>query len=154
MINSHPGLPEFDYIKPASLADASRFLSEHAKESMPFSGGTDTFVRMRDGNLSPRFLVDIKGFDETKEISFHSKTGLTIGAAVPMNRVIAFPDAGRVYPLLVEAARSVASYQLRNRATIIGNICNASPAGDTIGACLVLQGALTIHGEGGLRNIP
>jgi len=154
MNNSHPGLPEFDYIKPASLADASRFLSEHAKESMPFSGGTDTFVRMRDGNLSPRFLVDIKGFDETKELSFHSKTGLTIGAAVPMNRVIAFPDAGRVYPLLVETARSVASYQLRNRATIIGNICNASPAGDTIGACLVLQGALTIHGEGGLRNIP
>ena len=154
MNNSHPGLPEFDYIRPGSLADASGFLSEHAKDALPFSGGTDTFVRMRDGILSPKFLVDVKGFDETKELSFNPKTGLKIGAAVPMNRVIAFPDAIKVYPLLVESARSVASYQLRNRATIIGNICNASPAGDTIGACLVLQGVLTIHGKSGLRSVP
>jgi len=70
-----------------------------------------------------------------------------------MNRVIAFPDAGRVYPLLVEAARSVASYPLRNRATIIGNICNASPAGDTIGACLVFQGVLNVQGKSGLRTV-
>jgi len=154
MNNSHPGLPEFDYIRPVSLADASSFLREHAKEALPFSGGTDTFVRMRDGILTPKFLVDVKGFDETKELSFNPKSGITIGAAVPMNRAIAFPDAIKMYPLLVEAARSVASYQLRNRATIVGNICNASPAGDTIGACLVLQGALNIHGNGGLRNVP
>jgi carbon-monoxide dehydrogenase medium subunit len=154
MNNSHPGLPEFDYIKPASLAEASSFLSEHTKEALPFSGGTDTFVRMRDGILSPKFLVDVKGFDETKELSYNPKTGLIIGAAVPMNRVIAFPDAIKMYPLLVEAARSVASYQLRNRATIIGNICNASPAGDTIGACLVLQGVLNVHGKSGLRIVP
>ncbi len=57
-----------------------------------------------------------------------------------MNRVIAHPDVQRYYPLLAESAHSVASYQLRTRATIIGNICNASPAGDTIGACLVYQG--------------
>jgi CO/xanthine dehydrogenase FAD-binding subunit len=154
MNNSHPGLPEFDYIKPASLNEASGFLSEHAKEAMPFSGGTDTFVRMRDGVLSPRFLVDIKGFDETKLLSFNPKTGLTIGAAIPMNQVIAFSDAIKTYSLLVDAARSVASYQLRNRATIIGNICNASPAGDTIGACLVFQGVLNVHGKNGLRTVP
>ena len=56
------------------------------------------------------------------------------------------------YPLLAEACRSVASYQLRTRATIVGNICNASPAGDTIGACLVLDGVLSIHGVDGFRQ--
>jgi carbon-monoxide dehydrogenase medium subunit len=65
---------------------------------------------------------------------------------VNMNRVIASPEVQKYYPLLAEAARSVASYQLRTRATIIGNICNASPAGDTIGACLLLDGELNIHG--------
>jgi CO/xanthine dehydrogenase FAD-binding subunit len=152
MINPHPGLPEFDYIKPGSLSEASTFLSQHAGDARPFSGGTDTFVRMRDGHWKEKFLVDIKGLDGTQTLSFDPDQGLTIGAAVNMNRVIAHPDAVTLYPALVEAAHSVASYQLRNRATIIGNVCNASPAGDTIGACMVYQGVLHIHGIHGPRE--
>jgi CO/xanthine dehydrogenase FAD-binding subunit len=152
MINPHPGLPDFDYIKPVSLAEASTFLAQHAGEARPFSGGTDTFVRMRDGHWKDKFLVDIKGLDGTKALSFDPDKGLTIGAAVNMNRVIAFPEAVKHYPALVEAAHSVASYQLRNRATIIGNLCNASPAGDTVGACIVYQGVLHIHGVNGPRE--
>lgn len=71
-----------------------------------------------------------------------------------MNRVIASPQVKAHYPLLVEACGSVASYQLRNRATVAGNICNASPAGDTIGACLVFDGGLQVHGVNGLRRLP
>ena len=152
MINPHPGLPEFDYVKPVSLAEASTFLAQHAGDARPFSGGTDTFVRMRDGHWKEKFLVDIKGLDGTQTLSFDPDQGLTIGAAVNMNRVIAHPDALRLYPALVEAAHSVASYQLRNRATIVGNLCNASPAGDTIGACIVYQGVLHIHGVHGPRE--
>ncbi len=149
MQNAHPGLPEFEYIKPASLAEASQFLAQHAGEARPFSGGTDTFVRMRDGFWKEKYLVDIKGLDGTTELSYDPACGLTIGAAVNMNRVIAFPQVKRFYPLLAEAARTVASYQLRNRATVIGNICNASPAGDTIGACLVFGASLRVHGVDG-----
>jgi carbon-monoxide dehydrogenase medium subunit len=61
---------------------------------------------------------------------------------------------GEYYPVLAEACHTVASYQLRTRATIVGNICNASPAGDTIGACLVLQGRLKVHGVEGEREEP
>jgi carbon-monoxide dehydrogenase medium subunit len=68
--------------------------------------------------------------------------------------VIASPEVQAHYPLLVEACQSVASYQLRTRATIVGNICNASPAGDTIGACLLFGGVLQVHGVGGLRQEP
>jgi len=76
---------------------------------------------------------------------------LTIGAATPMNKVATHPDVKKYYPLLAEAANSVASYQLRNRATMVGNICNASPAGDTTGSSIVLDGSLTIHGVNGVR---
>jgi CO/xanthine dehydrogenase FAD-binding subunit len=151
-INTHPALPEFEYVQPATLAEASEFLANHASDARPFLGGTDVFVRMRDGFLTPKFLVDVKKLTGMNDLKFDSKTGLTIGAAVNMNRVIASPDVQAHYPLLAQACRSVASYQLRTRATIVGNVCNASPAGDTIGSCLTLGGILKIHGVNGLRE--
>ncbi len=154
MHNPTPGLPEFDYIKPASLAEASRFLADHVGEARPLMGGTDTFVRMRDGFWKEKYIVDVKNLAGMKDISFDPAGGLTIGASVNMNRVVASAEVQKHYPLLAEAAHSVASYQLRSRATIVGNICNASPAGDTIGACLVLDGVLQIHGVAGIREEP
>jgi carbon-monoxide dehydrogenase medium subunit len=85
-------------------------------------------------------------------ITFDPASGLTIGASVTMNQVIASPAVNEIYPVLAEAAHTVASYPLRSRATLVGNICNASPAGDTIGACLVLGGSLYIHGLAGVRQ--
>jgi carbon-monoxide dehydrogenase medium subunit len=151
MLNPHPGLPEFTYVKPASLDEACGFLAEHAGEARPISGGTDLLVRMRDKAFKPAYVVDIKGLAGTEVLAFDPQSGLKVGAAVPMNRVVAHPDVKKHYPLLAQAANSVASYQLRNRATIVGNICNASPAGDTLGACLVLGGRLHIHGTDGER---
>lgn len=152
--NTHPALPEFEYIQPATLAEASDFLASHAAEARPFLGGTDVFVRMRDGFLTPKFLVDVKNLNGANDLRFDPQAGLTVGAAVNMNRVIASPEVQAHYPLLAEACQSVASYQLRTRATIVGNICNASPAGDTIGACLVFDGVLHIHGINGPRKEP
>lgn len=154
MLTPTPGLPEFEYVKPESLAAACRFLAEHAGEARPFMGGTDTFVRMRDGVWKDRYLVDVKVFPGMKEIEFDPTKGLTFGAAVCMNQIVAAPVVKEHYPLLAEAAYSVASYQLRSRATIVGNICNSSPAGDTIGASLVLDGVLLVHGVDGAREEP
>ncbi|HNR46749.1 MAG TPA: xanthine dehydrogenase family protein subunit M [Anaerolineaceae bacterium] len=152
--HTHPTLPEFDYLQPESLVEASAFLAEHASEARPFLGGTDIFVRMRDGFFTPKFLVNVKHLPGMNDIQFDPQTGLTIGAAVNMNRVAANPEVNAHYPLLVEACQSVASYQLRNRATIVGNICNASPAGDTLGACLALGGLLQVHSLEGRRQEP
>lgn len=151
-INAHPELPEFDYIRPASLMEASRFLAEHQGEARPLLGGTDIFVRMRDGFWHDKYLVDVKQIDGADDLRFDPQQGLTLGASVNMNRVMTSPDVRRWYPLLAAACRSVASYQLRTRATIVGNICNASPAGDTIGACMVLDAVLKIHGVDGYRD--
>ncbi len=152
MLNPTPGLPAFDYVKPASLPEASHFLAAHGDTARPFMGGTDTFVRMRDGFWGEKHLVDVKHFEGMNAIAFDSDSGLTMGAAVNMNRVIASPEINAHYPLLAEAARTVASYQLRSRATIVGNICNGSPAGDTTGACMVLHGVLHVHGVNGPRT--
>ena len=153
-IQTHPSLPEFEYYRPETLVEASEFLARHSGDARPFLGGTDVFVRMRDGFLTPQFLVDIKKLGGMNDLRFDPQAGLTIGAAVNMNRVIASPEVQQHYPLLAEACQSVASYPLRTRATIVGNICNASPAGDTIGACLVFDGMLSIHAAAGLRQEP
>jgi carbon-monoxide dehydrogenase medium subunit len=153
-INAHPELPEFDYTRPESLMEASRFLAQHPGEARPLLGGTDIFVRMRDGFWHDKYLVDVKNLDGTGRILYDPDTGLTLGAAVNMNQVIAAPVVREFYALLGDACRSVASYQLRTRATIVGNLCNASPAGDTIGACLVYGGVLNVHGVDGMRQVP
>lgn len=152
--DTHPTLPEFEYILPQTLTEASEFLARYPDEARPFLGGTDVFVRMRDGFMTPKFLVDVKKLDGVNDLCFDLKAGLILGAAVNMNRVIASPDVQAYYPLLAEACQSVASYQLRTRATIVGNICNASPAGDTTGACLLFDGVLQIHGVNGPREEP
>lgn len=154
MLNAHPKLPEFDYVRPETIDQATRFLIDHAGEAHLLLGGTDMLIRMRDGFWKPKYLVDVKGLEGMKDITFDPERGLSMGAAVNMNQVIANPQVQEHYQVLAEAARSVASYQLRNRATIVGNICNASPAGDTVGACLLLAGVLIVHGESGERREP
>ncbi len=154
MITAHPGLPEFDYIKPTTLEEASTFLAQHTGEARAFIGGTDTFVRMRDGVWKDKYLVDVKGLPGMNDLKFDPAKGLTVGAAVNMNRLIFSPDVNAHYPVLAEAAHTVASYQLRTRATIAGNACNASPASDTIGAGLVYDARLHVHGVEGDRVEP
>ena len=151
MLTAHPGLPEFDYIKPTTLEEASNFLAQHTGEARAFIGGTDVFVRMRDGVWRDKYLIDVKGLPGMTDLNFNPTTGLRVGAAVNMNRLIASPEVNEHYPVLAEAAHTVASYQLRTRATVAGNLCNASPAGDTIGAGLVLDAKVHVHGVDGDR---
>lgn len=154
MQTATPGLPPFDYVRLASLAASSEFLADHAQVARPFMGGTDLFVQMRDGRLRPEYLVDVKHLDGMQDITYARSRGLVVGAAVAMNRLMASPLVGKWYPLLAEAVRTVASYQLRTRATVVGNLCNASPAGDTTGACLVYDAVLRVHGVHGTRDVP
>lgn len=153
MLTPHPGLPDFDYLKPKTLAEACLFLSQHPHDARLFLGGTDVFVRLRDGAWTTKYLVDVKGLERMNDITFDPAQGLTLGAAVNMNRVSASPEIKEHYPVLAQAAQTVASYQLRTRATLVGNICNASPAGDTIAASMVLQGSLLIQGLNGPRTV-
>jgi carbon-monoxide dehydrogenase medium subunit len=148
----HPGLSPFDYVRPTTPDDVPRLLLAHGEAARLLMGGTDLLVRMRDGMLRPKFVVDVKHLPGMREICYGE--GLTIGAAVTMNEVAHHAAVRQDYGLLAQAAESVASYQLRNRATLGGNLCNASPAADTAPAVLVLEGQLVLLGPDGERTVP
>ncbi|MGD9002547.1 MAG: xanthine dehydrogenase family protein subunit M, partial [Anaerolineae bacterium] len=154
-----PGLPKFDYLKPASLVEASRILTEQADRARPLMGGTDLFPKMRDGVVRPEILVDVKHLPGMRDIVYdegRGQDGLTIGAAVTMNQIARHPEIRAYYPLLAEAASAVGSFQVRNRATIGGNLCNASPCADTALATLVLDGRVVLFGPhpAAVREMP
>ncbi len=134
--------------------EVSALLLEHGNRARLLMGGTDIFVQMRDGALSPDILIDVKHLPGMTAIRFDPATGLHVGAAANMNALAAFPGVAEHYPLLVQAIETVASYQLRARATMGGNLCNASPAADTAPAALVLEARCVAWGPDGERTIP
>ncbi len=149
-----PELPDFEYEKPDTFKQATTLLHENGSTARVFVGGTDLFVQMRGRHRHPQLLVDIKQLPGLTDISFDLDKGLRVGAAVTMNNIAKHPDVQEHYPLLVEAIETVASYQIRNRATMGGNLANASPAADTAPAALVLEATLVIKGPDGERKIP
>jgi CO/xanthine dehydrogenase FAD-binding subunit len=151
---SSPVLPSFDYVSPESPQEVTRLLLRSNGDARLFMGGTDVFVRMRDGFIAPKTLIDVKHVPGMREISFGKRKGLTVGAAVDMNSLARHQAVVENYPLLAEALTSVASYQLRTRATMGGNLCNASPAADTAPAALVLEANMVVHGRRGDRIVP
>ena len=151
---ARPGLPSFDYVRASALDEVPRLLEEHGEAARLLMGGTDLLVRMRDGFIRPQIVVDVKHLPGMRDISYDEQAGLTIGAAATMNQIARHPDVQTHYPLLAEAANSVASYQLRNRATLGGNLCNGSPAADTAPATLLLEGRIVLYGQDGEREVP
>ena len=151
---ARPGLPPFDYVPAASAEEVVSLLREHSRTARLLMGGTDLFPAMRDGKLRPQVVVDVKRLPGMTAIAYDDENGLTIGAAVTMNELARHPLVRSHYPLLAEAANTVASYQVRNRATLGGNLCNASPAADTAPAVLLLEGRLVLIGPQGERQVP
>ena len=149
-----PGLPSFDYIQPTSPGEVTKLLLKSNGDARLLMGGTDVFVRMRDGFIAPKFLIDIKRLPGMTAIKFTKRSGLTIGAGADMNSIVRHPAVTENYPLLAQAIDSIASYQVRTRATMGGNLCNASPAADTATAALVLEANLVLQGRRGERVIP
>ncbi|HEY54374.1 MAG TPA: xanthine dehydrogenase family protein subunit M [Caldilineae bacterium] len=143
----------FDYVKAKTLEEASALLAEHNGDARPFAGATDLLIRIERGFLHPAKMVDIKNLPGFRAINALDNDWLRIGAAVTMNEVVIHRDVESRYPLLAEACQSVASYQLRNRATIGGNICNASPAADSAPALICYGAEAIIHGPQGERRV-
>jgi carbon-monoxide dehydrogenase medium subunit len=148
-----PGLPGFDYVRAGTSDEVVDLLEEHGEAAQLLMGGTDLFVRMRDGPVRPEMVVDVKHLPGMRDILYDEEAGLTVGAAATMNQVARHPDVLAHCPLLAEAANSVGYYQLRNRATIGGNLCSGSPCADTALATLALEGRMILVGPTGQREL-
>lgn len=151
---ARPGLPDFEYLQAESPQQVFDLLQEYGSEIKLLMGGTDLFIQMRDRNNGPATLLDIKGLPGMSEINFDKKAGLRIGAAVTLNQLSAHQDILKFYPVLCEAADTVGNYQLRNRATLGGNICNASPSADLAPALLIYEAEVILNGPEGERILP
>lgn len=145
-------LVEFDYLAPVRR-DELLVLLKKGKKMKILAGGTDLLVDIRAGKLPIDTLVDIKKIPEFRAISFSPKEGLSIGAAVTCSELIGDPMVQRKYPLLVNAASRIGSLQLRNRATIAGNLCTASPCSDMGCSLLACGASLEIISAGGNRTV-
>ncbi|HXR27365.1 MAG TPA: xanthine dehydrogenase family protein subunit M [Candidatus Baltobacteraceae bacterium] len=143
----------FSYERPTSLGDAFGLLDAHGTAASPLAGGTDLIIRLRDGTVRAEVVVDLKAIDERDE-GIHLQDGrLVIGGWTVMTDIAADPRIRRDFTALAEAAAVVGSAQIRNRATLAGNICNASPAADTAPALLVYGAEVIATGSGGTRRI-
>ena len=144
----------FDYERPDMLADALALMADADGAARPLAGGTDLIIRIRDGSIRPRTVVDVKGIAEFSRDIRIEDGWLRIGARTTMTDLLRDERIRRDYAALAEAAAYVGSVQIRNRATLAGNVCNASPAADTAPALLALEARVVAVGQRGRRVTP
>jgi carbon-monoxide dehydrogenase medium subunit len=145
-------LPEYDYYKPRNLEEALKLLDKLG-DARVLAGGTDLILDMKTGRYKPRSVVDIGGLKELKYI-IDTGEALRIGALTTIQELVDSPIVYSKTPLLWEAAIRFAYWQIRNMATIGGNLCNASPAADTAPPLLVYDAVVKAASLSGERYIP
>lgn len=145
-------LSRFDYIRPQNLEEALLYLDKHANTKI-LAGGTDLMVLLRRNAEMPEHVLDIKSIPETKQLEYKPQEGAFIGASVTVNQVAEEAFIQEKYAALAQAANTLASYQLRNRATLVGNICNASPGADLSAPLLVYDAKVHIASCQGRRVV-
>ncbi len=144
---------QFDYYQPKGFAEAFELLMLPDKVVMPLAGATDIIPMAREERIAPDVVVDIKSLPGMREIK-ETEEGLLIGAAVRMSELASSPLVREYANVLAEGAATVGHVQVRNRATLGGNMCTASPAGDTFPALLVLEAEALLRGVDGERSVP
>ncbi|MDD3401140.1 MAG: xanthine dehydrogenase family protein subunit M [Eubacteriales bacterium] len=144
----------FDYLRPTSLEEAIAMRIKYGDKAVILNGGTDRVIQLRERLIAPDYVIDIKHIPDLNEIKFSKQEGLVIGACVNMNTIGENPDVIKFYPYLAEAALSVGSKQVRNRATCAGNIINASPLCDTGTPLYVADAKIGMVGQNGYREVP
>ena len=143
----------FDYVTAQSVEQVVSLLSLHGEKARVLNGGTDLIVQLRGGARRVEWLVDIKPIPEVNQLTYDPVRGLSIGAAVPCWRLCSQPDLVEQYAGLVDAVSLIGGVQIQSRATLGGNLCNASPAADSIPALIVHQAVCVIAGPLGRREL-
>ncbi|MFQ3547772.1 MAG: xanthine dehydrogenase family protein subunit M [Termitinemataceae bacterium] len=147
-------LHKFSYVAPRSREELFSILDQEQGAAKILAGGTDLLVNIRNGVMKPRLVVDIKKVAGYQGISYSPSDGLLFRPTVTINEILRDPAVKEHYPLFQECAHDLASYQVRNRATIMGNVVNASPCSDMAPALLCMGAQAIIASSAGTRVIP
>ena len=143
----------YEYHAPTTLSEAVTLLFEKGERARPMAGGTDLIVQMRSGRFNLERVVDIKRIKEVNELSFDPASGLTIGAAVPCNRIYGNAAVETAYPALVDAVRSIGGIAIQSRASVGGNLCNAASCANSAPPLMVLGATCLIAGPADTRTV-
>ena len=141
------------YLAPRTLDEAVRAYAAAGSAARILAGGTDLLVQMRSGVVQPGLIVDIKKIDEMMAIEETAEGGFRIGAAVSGAVLAEHPRFGKVWPGVLEAVNLIGSKQVQGRASAGGNLCNGSPAGDSVPALVAAAANVTIQGPDGRREM-
>lgn len=147
-------MKEFEYVAPKTVKEAVNILATYKEKATILAGGTDVVIKLRDEISDPEFVVDIKHIDELKGIKFDMKEGLFVGARATMHDIQNDENVKKYYPFYADACGHVGSKQVRNRATSVGNLCTASPLGDSLTPMYCLDAVVVIEGPKGKREVP
>ena len=142
------------YHRPATFDEAVALAAGAEGITRILAGGTDVLVQMRSDIVTPDTLIDIKAIPGTHDITRTPEGGWTLGVAVTGAEMREHADLGRDWPGVVEAMDLIGSTQVQGRATPVGNLCNASPAADSVPAMIAAGAVLTVTGPEGSRDIP
>ncbi|MCL5736763.1 MAG: FAD binding domain-containing protein [Actinobacteria bacterium] len=145
-------VPAFEYLPATSLAEACALLAAHAPGARVIAGGTDLLVKMKHRRLVPPYLVDLKDVPGLDHIRHDTGDGLRIGPLATIESVKQSVDVRKRYPMLHQAAACMATVPIRNRATVVGNICNGSPSAEMAPALIALGATAEIVGVDGARS--
>jgi aerobic carbon-monoxide dehydrogenase medium subunit len=145
---------EFEYLEPQSLQQALEWLDTYRGRARILAGGTDLYLRLRKGVFVPDYVIDLKRVPGLDYITPNRGGGAQIGPTTLQDDVARSELIRQLYPALAEAAFWVGSVQTRNRATVVGNLCNASPAADTAPALLSYGARVKIASVQGERTVP
>jgi carbon-monoxide dehydrogenase medium subunit len=146
-------LKNFEYLAPQTLREALRLLAEKGDQARVLAGGTDLIVQMRNRRRQPERVVDVKNIPDLNQITYTARKGLHIGAAVPCQQIYRHAEVIARYPGLVDAAAIIGGIQIQGRASLGGNLCNASPSGDSIPALIAYGAVAEIAGPEGKREL-
>lgn len=144
----------FAFFEPTTIEEASSLLAESGGEATILAGGTDLLVGWKEGIATPKSVVSLAQIPGLDSIAYDENTGLSIGGMTKMRAIEQSSTIRNRYTALAEGASEVGSIQIRNLATLGGNICNASPAADTVAALLVIGARIEISSTNGVRTIP
>jgi carbon-monoxide dehydrogenase medium subunit len=147
-------MKEFERVEPKTVEEACRKLAEFKGKARPYAGGTDILVELKQGRLKPNALINLKKIKGLDKIYFSIREGLRIGALVTWTQILESKTVASHYPLLRKAAESMGSLQIRNVATLAGNICHASPAANGPIPLLLYEATCLVQGRKGERSIP
>jgi CO/xanthine dehydrogenase FAD-binding subunit len=146
-------MQSFAYVAARTLNEAAELLATPGRQANVLAGGTDLIVQLREGRRRTDLLVDIKNIPEVNQLACSPDQGLTIGSAVSCRLICSDPAVVKAYPGIVDAVHLIGGTQIQGRATVGGNLCNASPAADTIPALISHQAVCTIYGPQGSRQV-